>query len=138
MSTTRITAGGFSVALPGSAQGAPTQTTPTQPAPIQPAPVPAASAPSPQRGASVLNEGQGMWIITRGEYDDIRNIGIFAGTEDQVRALVEELNESRRYVDPYDDEQAVVWKGDAYGYENTSRITAAAEVIGDPDHWWSR
>jgi hypothetical protein len=119
VSSTHITAGGISVALPGAAQPTPTQ--------------PAAPSPTSLGGAPGLDQSKTMWIITRGEWDDIRNIAVFAGTEDQVRALVGELEESRKYIDPYDDEQALVLKGDPYGYESAALITTAAEVIGDPD-----
>jgi hypothetical protein len=119
VSTTHISAGGISVALPTSAQ----------PAPTQPAAVPSTSHTS----APAPDQAKTMWIITQGEWDDVRNIAVFAGTEDQVRALVAQLEESRKYIDPYDDEQALVLKGGLYQYESASLITTATEIIGDRD-----
>lgn len=126
--STHITAGGMSVALPTAAPSAP-----------QPTPAPPAVAPSTSHHqAPPANQDRAMWILTRGEWDDVRNVGVFAGTEDEVRALVGELEESRKYIDPYDDEQVEQLIGGLYNYESSHLITTAAEIVDRSGDGWLR
>ncbi len=86
-----------------------------------------------RRSAAVRASWSQAWlmvkIIVRGEYDDAMNIGVFTGTEDEIRALVAELNESRKYVDPYDPEQVEQVQGSEYRYEESTQIRSAADVL---------
>lgn len=74
-----------------------------------------------------------LWIIGQGEYDDVKVIGVYAGTETEGSALVAELNASRRHEDPCDG--TITLKGDEYWLEETRLIASAADIIGhhDPD-----
>lgn len=61
------------------------------------------------------------FTITRGSYDDLVTVGIFAGTVPEVTALVAELNAR--------DADRIHFDGDGYDWESAIAIRSAADVL---------